>query len=96
MVRRVPCACANLMITMDVDQLSAESRKLPPRDRARFVLALVRDLENDDEDSEVNVHEAWTTELQRRWDEVQTGAVEPLTMDQFRQRVREQRETRSR
>jgi putative addiction module component (TIGR02574 family) len=89
---------------MDRDQLLAESRKLPRHERARFVLDLVRDLESD-EDSEVDAdrsaedsatHDAWTEELQRRWDEVRTGAVEPLTIEQFRQRVRELREARGR
>ncbi len=81
---------------MKVEQLLAESRKLPHAERARFALALVRELEDAKEDSDADVHEAWTGELQRRLDEVQTGAVEPLTLDQFRQRVREQREARSR
>jgi len=82
---------------MKVEQLLAESRKLPREERARFALALVRELEDAEEDGDADdVHEAWTGELQRRLDEVQTGAVEPLTFDQFRQRVREQREARSR
>jgi putative addiction module component (TIGR02574 family) len=88
---------------MNVEQLLAESRKLPRQERTRFVLALVRDLEDDDDsdsdsdgDSDTDVHEAWTGELQRRLGEVQTGAVEPLTLDQFRERVREQREAHSR
>lgn len=81
---------------MKVEQLLAESRKLPREERARFALALVRDLEDAEEDDDADVHKAWTGELQRRIDEVRTGAVEPLTLDQFRQRVREQREARSR
>jgi len=79
-----------------MEQLLAESRKLPREERARFALALVREFEDAKEDSDADVHEAWTGELQRRLDEVRTGAVEPLTLDQFRQRVREQREARSR
>lgn len=81
---------------MKVEQLLAESRKLPREERARFALALVRELEEADEESDATVHAAWTKEVQRRLQEVHSGAVEPLTLDEFRTRVREQREARSR
>lgn len=81
---------------MTMEQLLAESRKLPRKERARFALALVRELEDDEEDRDVDTHEAWTGELQKRLDEVNAGTVEPLTLEQFRERVREQREALAR
>lgn len=81
---------------MTVEQLLAESRKLPRAERARFALALVRELESDDEASDTDVDEAWTAELRRRREEIESGAVEPLSLEQFRQRVRERREAHSR
>jgi len=73
---------------MKLDDLIIESRKLPREERARFALELVRELEDDqgDEDED-EVHAAWTEELQRRWDEVRSGAVVPLTLEQVREVV---------
>lgn len=80
---------------MTIEQLLAECRKLPRKERARFALALVRELEDIEEDDDAEVHQAWTNELDRRLAEVDSGAVEPLTLEQFRERVRGQREARS-
>lgn len=49
--------------------------------------------EDDGAADEGEVHAAWTVELQRRWDEVRSGEVEALTLEQFRHRVRARRET---
>lgn len=88
---------ASLDLTMDLDQLLAECRKLSHHDRARVALELVRDLEgDDDEDTHEGVHEAWTDELHRRWAQVERGEVEPLTREEFIQRVKERREARAR
>lgn len=72
-----------------VEELIIESRKLPREERARFALELVRELERDQqpEPDELDVHAAWTDELRRRWDDVRTGVVTPLTLDQVREVV---------
>ncbi|MCX4241570.1 addiction module protein [Paraliomyxa miuraensis] len=81
---------------MKLDQLIIESRKLPRKERALFALELVRGLEDDDDpDDDPDVHGAWTAEIQRRHDEVRSGAVVPLTLSQVHEVVAQRRKARS-
>lgn len=57
---------------MIAEQLREELLQLPTQDRAELAYCLIRSLD-DDEDSPT--HAAWEAELERRWQEMESGDV---------------------
>jgi len=65
---------------------------LPPEERARLALELIRSLDGDaDPDAE-----AWDEEIERRAVEVESGRAAALTLDDYRAHVRARRAARAR
>ncbi|HEX5761220.1 MAG TPA: addiction module protein [Thermoanaerobaculia bacterium] len=56
-----------------VEAIEAEALQLPPSDRARLVERLIASL-----DADPDVEEAWAAEVERRHQEVESGAVAML------------------
>jgi putative addiction module component (TIGR02574 family) len=64
---------------------------LPANDRARLAQALLRSLDDgEDEDAA----DAWREELQRRLDDLDLGRVTPLSLDELKQQMAERRAAR--
>jgi putative addiction module component (TIGR02574 family) len=61
---------------MTTDQIERELLKLPVADRARLAERLIASL---DEDSEVEA--AWKVEVRRRDEELQSGAVQAIPVE---------------
>ena len=61
---------------MTTDQIEHELLKLPAADRARVAERLIASL---DEDTEVE--SAWKTEVRRRDEELQSGAVQAIPLE---------------
>ena len=61
---------------MTTDQIERELLKLPAADRARVAERLIASL---DEDSEVEA--AWKAEVRRRDEELQSGAVQAIPLE---------------
>ena len=61
---------------MTTEQIEQELMRLPSADRARLAERLISSL---DEDAEVEV--AWMAEIRRRDDELRSGTVEAIPME---------------
>ena len=59
-------------MTTLVEELSAQARTLPPKDRARLAEDLLASLQ---EDSETEAEAAWDIEIERRVSEVRAGTA---------------------
>jgi len=71
----------------------AEILRLPAEQRAKLALELLRSL---DGDSEPGAVEAWDAEIERRGSEVDEGAADAMTLDEYRSHVRQRRAARDR
>jgi len=71
----------------------AEILRLPPEERARLALELIRSL---DTEAEPGVADAWDAEIARRGAEVDAGTAETMTLDEYRAHVRQRRVARAR
>ena len=71
----------------------AEILGLPPEERARLALALIRSL---DEEPEAGAADAWDAEIDRRGAEVDAGLAETMSLDEYRVHVRQRRAARAR
>lgn len=69
---------------MTIEQLEEELLNLPPAARARLAKRLISSL---DEDGEID--REWTREVQRRDEEVRSGEVEILPLEDALEAVRE-------
>ncbi|HLT46544.1 MAG TPA: addiction module protein [Rubricoccaceae bacterium] len=58
---------------MSIYEIEAEVLKLPVHERARLAQLLIASLDEDDE-----IERAWAEEVQRRDEELRSGAVEPV------------------
>jgi len=73
------------------EKILTDALALPANDRARVAQALLRSLdEGDDEDAA----DAWRDELQRRLDDLDGGRVTPLSLDDVKQRMADRRAAR--
>jgi len=68
---------------MTTDQIEQELLKLPAADRARLAERLIASL---DEDSEVEA--AWIAEVRKRDEELQSGAVEAIPIEDALKTIR--------
>jgi putative addiction module component (TIGR02574 family) len=76
------------MATTDV---LSEILRLPPEERARLALELLRSL-NGEPDADAAV--AWDAEIERRGAEVDAGTAATMTLDDYRAHVRARRAAR--
>lgn len=66
-----------------VEDLLNEAMELDPEDRADLAGRLLQTLEPADPD----VEEAWRTEVRRRMEELDSGAVKPVGAEEARKRI---------
>jgi len=71
----------------------AEILRLPPEERARLALELIRSL---DTDADPDASHAWDAEIARRGAEVDAGTAETITIDEYWAHVRRRRAARAR
>lgn len=77
---------------MAATDVLAEILRLPPDERARLALELLRSL---DGQPEAGVTEAWDQEIERRGAEVEAGGAETMTLEEYRAHVRRRRLARA-
>lgn len=70
-------------MTHTARQLLAEALELPDDARADLAAALVESLDRESDSPSV-VDASWSTEIQRRLQDVETGAVKPVPWEQAR------------
>ncbi|MEN6451948.1 MAG: addiction module protein [Thermoguttaceae bacterium] len=58
-------------MTQGAEKLKEEVLRLPTEDRAELAYCLIRSHDEDGED----IQSAWETELERRWQEMESGTV---------------------
>jgi putative addiction module component (TIGR02574 family) len=78
---------------MAAPDVLAEILRLPPEERARLALELIRSLDGDPDASAASV---WEREVERRGAEVDAGTAETMTLDEYRAHVRQRRAARTR
>src|SRR5215471_13612252 len=68
----------------DLDEILRQAMTLPPEQRAALAGSLLESLDEEvDEDAEV----AWKAEIQRRMQELDSGSVTPITLEEFERRI---------
>lgn len=72
------------------DSLLEQALALPPEDRANLASGLLASLDDDDADPD-EVDRLWGEETERRMTMLESGAVEPVTLDHLIERVDGQR-----
>jgi putative addiction module component (TIGR02574 family) len=78
---------------MSAADMLAEILRLPPEERARLALELIRSL---DAEAQPGAAEAWDVEIARRGAEVDAGIADTMTVDEYRAHVRRRRAARAR
>ena len=66
--------------------------RLPPKERARLALELIRSL---DGDADADAAQVWDAEIERRGTEVEAGTASTMTLDEYRAHVRARRAARN-
>ncbi len=80
------------MLCMGATGILADILRLPAEERARLAVELIRSL---DGESEADAAQLWSAEIQRRGDEVDRGAAETMTLDEYRAHARGRRAARA-
>jgi putative addiction module component (TIGR02574 family) len=80
------------MAPMGATDLLADVLHLPPEERARLALELIRSL---DGEPDAGAAQAWEAEIERRSAEVDRNAAETMTLDDYRAHVRQRRAARA-
>ena len=70
-------------MSMSLETLEAELLGLSPHDRSRLLDKLIVSLDSDRE-----IEEAWMREAKRRDDEIESGAVKALPLDEVLSKLR--------
>lgn len=78
---------------MSPADMLAEILRLPPEERARLALELIRSL---DTEPEPDAAQAWDGEIARRGAEVEAGTADTMTIDEYRVHVGRRRAARAR
>ena len=78
---------------MGASDILADILRLPAEERARLAVALIRSL---DGEPDPGAAEAWDAEIERRGAEVDIGAGETMSLDEYRAHVRQRRAARAR
>ena len=71
-------------MTRDLNQLFREAFDLPERDRATLAGLLIESLEPP---PDPEVEEAWAREAERRWREIESGAVPTIPWEEVRAKL---------
>ena len=66
-------------------ELEQKATELTPEERARLALSLIQSLERADEG---DIEEAWRTEAERRWSEIESGEARLIPGDEVFANVR--------
>ncbi len=74
-------------------EVLAEVLERSPPERARIAAALLRSL--DDGDDDPDAAEAWDTELARRMAEVDAGTAETISLEEFERHLADRRAARA-
>jgi putative addiction module component (TIGR02574 family) len=69
-----------------------EILRLPPEQRAKLALELIRSL---DDEHDADAAAAWGEEIERRAAEVEAGTADTITLDEYRAHVRARRAARA-
>lgn len=77
---------------MGASDILADVLRLPPEERARLALELIRSL---DGEPDADAAQAWDTEIERRAAEVDRGAADTMTLDEYRAHVQQRRAARA-
>ena len=78
---------------MATAEMLAEMLRLPPEERARLALELIRSLEGE---PELGAEGAWAAEIDWRGAEVEAGTAESITLAAYRDHVQRRRAARAR
>jgi putative addiction module component (TIGR02574 family) len=78
---------------MAAPDVLTEILRLPPEQRARIALELIRSL---DGQPDADAAAAWDAEIERRGAEVDAGTAEAMSLDEYRAHVRSRRAARAR
>ena len=78
---------------MSAADMLAEILRLPPEERARLALELIRSL---DAEAQPGAAEGWDVEIARRGAEVDAGIADTMTVDEYSTHVRRRRAARAR
>jgi putative addiction module component (TIGR02574 family) len=70
----------------------ADVLRLPPEERARLALELIRSL---DDGEDPDAARAWEAEVERRATEAESGTAQTMTLDEYREHVRARRAARA-
>ena len=73
-------------MTQPANELLAEALRLSPSERGELAARLIESL---DPTTEEDVEAAWSAEIQKRLEELQTGQVQPLPWSEARRRILE-------
>jgi len=76
---------------MAATDVLADILRLPPEERARLALELIRSL---DGQVDPDAAQAWDAEIDRRGAEVEAGTATTMTLDEYRAHVRARRAAR--
>ena len=74
-------------MTSDRATVRVAALRLPAKARAALAAELIRSLEDEEEPAD-EVRAAWSDEIRRRLDEVDSGAVKPVAWREARSRIR--------
>lgn len=77
---------------MGATDILSDILRLPPEERARLALELIRSL---DGEPEPGTAQAWEAEIDRRGGEVDGDTAETLTLDEYRAHIRKHRAARA-
>ncbi len=77
---------------MAAPDVLSEILRLPPEERARLALELIRSL---DGPPDPDAAAAWDAEIDRRASEVEAGTAETMTFDDYRAHVQARRAARA-
>jgi putative addiction module component (TIGR02574 family) len=73
-------------MTQPANELLAEALRLPPNDRGELAARLIESL---DPTTDEDIEGAWSAEIQKRLEELQTGQVQPIPWPEARRRILE-------
>jgi putative addiction module component (TIGR02574 family) len=73
-------------MTQIARELLTEALRLPPSERGELAARLIESL---DETSDDDIEAAWSAEIQKRLEEIQTGQVQPLPWSEARRLIQE-------
>jgi len=82
-------ACYHLPMSPKAEKILEEALELPDSARADLAAALLESL---DQDVDEDVEAAWSEEISRRIQEVESGAVKPIPWEEARKMIFESRD----